>query len=126
VLLPADISLNDMIVPISRLSISRDGRQIAFSGRNRTTGQTQIYRIPLDSGVATPVAGTKDGISPMWSPDGAQLIFSDFTKLLRVPVEGGAPVAIADVNVGSQRGFWGDNGVVLVGGVDVAPAHAAR
>ena len=39
VLLPADITLNDMIVPISRLSVSRNGRQIAFSGRNRTTGR---------------------------------------------------------------------------------------
>ncbi|MBY0495688.1 MAG: serine/threonine-protein kinase [Cyanobacteria bacterium] len=116
VLLPPDITLNDAIFPISRLAISRDGTQLAFAGRHRTSGQSQLYLLPLETGEARPLSGTRDGGSPIWSPDGSELIFSDATKIQRVPIGGGSAQPIADPTLGSQRGSWSGNGVVLIGG----------
>ena len=52
---------------------------------------------PLDRLESTPLAGTAEGASPFFSPDGAWLGFFADGKLKRIPLAGGAPLVIADV-----------------------------
>ena len=115
-LLPSNVSVNDSLFPGARFSLSPDGSQIAFAGRDRSNGQAHLYVMSLDGGTPLAVPGSRDGASPIWSPDGRQLIFADFKRLYRVSLDGGSPIALGELNVPIARGSWNSDGVVLVGG----------
>ncbi|HEX6163762.1 MAG TPA: protein kinase [Vicinamibacterales bacterium] len=123
-LLPADVTVNEGLFPGTRLALSPDSSQVAFAGRNRSTGQSHLYVMSLDGGTAQPLPNTKDGGAPVWSPDGRQLLFADFQKLYRVSLDGGPPVAIADFSGFAVRGTWNRDGVVLVGGPQLRRGNA--
>ena len=116
IILPADLSVNDALYPGSRMALSPDSAQVAFGGRNRTTGVAGLYVMSLDGGTPQLVPGTKDAASPFWSPDGRQLIFADYSRLWRVSLDGGPAVVLGDISQGSNRGTWNADGVVLIGG----------
>jgi serine/threonine protein kinase len=123
VLLPPEIVLNDTVFPGSRLSISPDSSKIAFAGRNRATGASQLYLIALDSGITTPLAGTKDAAGPIWSPVGDQLVFNDFAGLFRISLAGGTPVSLGAIQ-STTRGDWGPDGKILIGGTQLRLVNA--
>ena len=77
------------------LAISDDGRMIAYSGVH--AGQTQIYIRSLGDIEPRPVAGTQGGGSPFFSPNGKYLGFVTGSKMWRVPVSGGMPTPIMDI-----------------------------
>jgi eukaryotic-like serine/threonine-protein kinase len=94
------------------VAISRDGARLAFVGRGERG--MQIFVRALADSIPRPVAGTEGGSGPFFSPDGRQIGFLQASRLLRVPVEGGAPTLIAD-SAGPFGAVWGSNGAVVYG-----------
>ena len=99
-----DIEMDWFFTPM----LSPDGRRIAYIARNRVWVR--------DLGQLDPQAVAEvDGLTPLgWSSDSRSLLFNDRKKLWKVPVAGGAAVALCDVpGTGSVIGLaWSDDGKV--------------
>jgi len=74
------------------LAVSPDGRRLVFLGDDR--GRRQLYLRDLAASSATPIPGTDGAADPFFTPDGASISFFSESVIKRVPIAGGAPVAI--------------------------------
>jgi len=93
------------------LSLSPDGRQIAFAaiGEDR---KSRLWIRPLDAETARPLDGTADAGQPFWSPDSRWLGFFADGKLKKIDTQGGPPITLADAPT-PFGGSWGSNGIIL-------------
>jgi Tol biopolymer transport system component len=106
--LPAGQSL---VVPDApALDLSPDGRYLAYIAQR--SGQQAIYLRPIDELGAKLVPGTENGVAPFFSPDGDWLGFIADGKLKKVPLRGGPPLAICDVQT-AAKASWGKNGFIV-------------
>lgn len=92
----------------TRFAVSGDGTRFAFSTDDglalREAGQRE-YRL---------LEGTNDAEAPTFSPDGDWIAYNADGRLLKVPVAGGAPVAIiAGDTVRAGRVHWGEDGTIV-------------
>jgi len=93
------------------LSISPDGRRIAFVARS-ADGREALWVRPLDALEPTLLQGTEGAIAPFWSADSRFVGFAADGKLKKVDSAGGAPFTIC--NVGPFRGAtWNAANVIL-------------
>ena len=93
---------------LARFAVSGDGTRFAFSTDEgivlRDAGQRE-YR---------PLAGTEKGESPSFSPDGDWIAYESNGHLRKVPVAGGAPIAILPGDsLLAGRVSWGDDGSIV-------------
>ena len=93
---------------LGRFAVSGDGTRFAFSTDEgivlRDIGQRE-YRL---------LAGTEKGESPSFSPDGEWIAFQANGYLRKVPVAGGAPIAvIPGDSLVAGRVSWGDDGSIV-------------
>jgi Tol biopolymer transport system component len=93
------------------LSVSPDGRRIAFVARN-TSGSFSLFLRALDSVEAQPLAGTENAIMPFWSPDSRNIGFGAQGKLKRIDVAGGLPQSVCDAPA-FAGGTWNADGVIV-------------
>ena len=93
------------------VTISPDGRLVAFTGRS-TDGKRQLYVRPLAGTEARLLPGTEDPVKPFWSPDSRSIGFGAQGKLKRVEIGGGAPTTLADA-ARLNGGAWNSSGVIL-------------
>lgn len=96
--------------------ISADGQRVIFNAT--IEGRTQLYSRSLDSLDVLPIKGTENATSDATiSPDGAWIAFVDHTDrmLKKVPVSGGVPVELCDVDLltGRKTIAWGTNGRIV-------------
>src|SRR5262249_25134587 len=63
----------------------------------RAGGTKQLYLRELDNWQAKPIQGTEGASNPFFSPDGQWIAFFTIGKLKKVPINGGTPMALADV-----------------------------
>ena len=97
------------------LALSQDGRYIAYSTGSglflRAMDQPEGRLLPLGSGGRS---------QPFFSPDGRSLGFlgGGFTtrQLMRIAVDGEAPVVIADVGENVEDMFWARDNTILYSG----------
>ena len=108
--LPAGHSLVVPDLDAPALDLSRDGRYLAYVAQR--SGQQAIYLRPIDEFEAKPVPGTENGVAPFFSTDGDWLGFIADGKLKKVPLRGGPPLAICDVQ-NSGKASWGKNGFIV-------------
>jgi hypothetical protein len=73
--------------------VSPDGRNIAFVGRGETASLVYVHGLGEVEAVAIP--GTDEATHPFWSPDSASLGFFAKGQLMKVALNGGAPVPLA-------------------------------
>jgi serine/threonine protein kinase/Tol biopolymer transport system component len=93
------------------MNISPDGRSIAFVGT--VAGRNQIWIRERNSVSPRVLAGTENGFSPFWSPDGRSLAFFADGQLKAIDVAGGPPRAICAVSATAFVGTWGSRGEIL-------------
>ena len=109
-----DVSLPDGVSILRRdspnVALSPDGKEIVFMGTKGSTAQ--LYRRALDDPDAKPFAGTENGVSPFFSPDGKWIGFFADGKLKKIPAEGGTAQVLCDAP--NQRGgSWAKDGTIV-------------
>lgn len=95
------------------MSISPDGRTLAFIAQAAPDKPNVLWLRPLDSMAATPVPGTDGANVPFWSPDSQQIGFEAGGKLEKIAATGGTPLALCDEDF--PGGTWNKDGVILFG-----------
>ena len=103
--LPAGLSLDSAPV------VASDNRRLAFVGRDKA-GISRIFVHDLGELEPAAIAGTEGAKQPFWSPDGRSIGFFANGKLMRVAVEGGAPVVIYDAP-DARGGAWSPSGTIV-------------
>ncbi|HKC23310.1 MAG TPA: hypothetical protein VKF32_01140, partial [Thermoanaerobaculia bacterium] len=96
---------------LSSPAISRDGRRVAFvasDGVNRPS----LWVRALDEADPRPLPGTEEADQPFFSPDGEWIAFYARNQILKVRVDGGAPVALA-ASTTHYGGAWMDDGRIV-------------
>ncbi|MDE3188661.1 MAG: serine/threonine-protein kinase [Acidobacteriota bacterium] len=94
------------------MSISPDGRQLAFV-TSAGPGKPQVLWLRrLDSVTAEPIPGTEGANLPFWSPDSRQIGFLAGGKLEEVALSGGMPETLCNAPQGAGAA-WNQDGVIL-------------
>jgi serine/threonine-protein kinase len=93
-------------------ALAPDGRSVVFSALQGS--RLQLYVRALDQLAATPLAGTDEGHSPFFSPDGQWVAFQSRGSLRKIPVSGGAPPTVIGEAAAPLFGAsWGADGTVV-------------
>ena len=93
------------------MSISPDGRYLAFVASTGANKPAPVWVRPLDSLTAQPVPGTEGADLPFWSPDSRQIGFYANGKIQKVAVSGGLPEALC--SAGRPGASWSRDGTIL-------------
>jgi eukaryotic-like serine/threonine-protein kinase len=107
---------------VGRLSLSPDGRRLAFVATD-ANGNQLLWVRPLDAVAAAPVPGTDGALSPFWSPDSRFVAFIAQGQLRRVDPIGGRPVTLATA-FHPTTGAWSRDGTILFTPTASSPLHA--
>jgi serine/threonine-protein kinase len=113
---PSDGTSFDRRAP--SLAVSADGRVIAWSACEVTSGTCALFVRPVDHLDATRLPGTEGGASPFFSPDGRWIGFFADGKLKKIAASGGSPSIVADAPAPGGAA-WGPDGRIAFAG---APA----
>jgi Tol biopolymer transport system component len=93
---------------VSGLSISPDGRRLAFVARGED-GRTALWVRPLDEPAAAMLPGTTDARYPFWAPDSKRIGFFAQSRLKVTDLLGGSPRTLAETGAttDARGGTWG-------------------
>ena len=94
------------------IALSPDGNLLVYAATRN--GTSRLFLRPLDRLDVTPIPGTEGVLSPFFSPDGKWVAFFTGNQLKKVDLEGGPPIAIADVILSQGGGgIWSPLGEIL-------------
>ena len=96
------------------ISISPDGRLLAFMARPNQQQPASLYVRPVGGLTSKRLAGTDEAVLPFWSPDSRYIGFAAGGKLKKVEAVGGPPQEIA-VAQGFAGGTWSRTGTIVFG-----------
>ncbi len=113
-LLPPENAEFDFDSSYALQAISPDGTRLVFGAKVKG-GKQQLWLRRLDSPTAQPLPGTEDAGAPFWSPDSRWVGFGQGTKLKKIDIQGGPPVAITDLSGPFRGGSWSPLGVIVFG-----------
>ena len=82
-------------VDLPILSLSPDGRSLAFVAVDTAMSTQRIYLRTLDDTANRPISGTEQASDPTFSPDGRNLAFFADGNLKRIPIDGGTATNLA-------------------------------
>jgi eukaryotic-like serine/threonine-protein kinase len=100
----------------SLLALSHDGKLLVYVGVSE--GETQLFLRRMDRFTAEPVPGTRGAHHAFFSPDGRWIGYFAGSKLFKVPVAGGSPIALAEITQ-PIRGIWTDGVIYVVAAMNV-------
>jgi serine/threonine-protein kinase len=86
------------------MALSPDGSYLAYSAL--VGGRTRLFIRNMITAEFKTIAGSEDARNPFFSPDGQWLGFFSGTKLKKVSMRGGEPVALADITSLENGGVW--------------------
>ena len=95
------------------ISLSRDGRRVAFAATGADGNRVLCVRA-LDAAEPQILPGTEGALYPFWSPDGRSVGFFTATKMKRIDLAGGPPRDLANVS-DPRGGTWSPEGVIVFG-----------
>jgi serine/threonine-protein kinase len=94
------------------LTLSPDGRYVAYVGLHEGDRNSRVYVKAMDDLTSRPIAGTEGGGQPFFSPDGRWIGFFSNGQLKKVAVSGGAPVTVAAAP-NPRGGTWGVDDTIV-------------
>ena len=113
-------------------AVSPDGRDMIILGIGREdasrtfpllASRRRLFRRSLGSLSLEPLRGTRSAVTPFFSPDGAWVGFWSLANglLMKVPLDGGAPVTIAEVPAATVEATiagasWSADDTIIFGG----------
>ncbi len=103
---------NSEFIAGGEMSLSPDGRTLAFVALGGQDKSQTLWLRPLGSLTAQSVPGSEGAEGPFWSPDSRQVGFHANGKLEKVDLSGGAPQALCDLN-NFDGATWNREGVIL-------------
>jgi eukaryotic-like serine/threonine-protein kinase len=92
-------------------AVSPDGRSVACCVQD-SSGVASLAVRQLDRDEIRIVPGTDGAYYPFWSPDGRSIAVFAQGKLLRVRLDGSAPVVLADA-VDGRSGAWSKDDIIV-------------
>ena len=95
---------------VASFAIAPDGGRIVYVAGG--IGSRQLYLRDMSSVEATPIAGTEGASTPFFSPDGQRIGFFSGGKLRVMALAGGAPLVLADAQIG-RGGAWAPDDTVI-------------
>jgi Tol biopolymer transport system component len=99
----------------STVIISPDGTRLVYAAR-ALGGPTRLFTRRLNQPRAAELAGTEQGTSPFFSPDGQWVGFRQRGRVSKISVDGGAVVPLmSDVLVPFNGASWGRDGRIIIG-----------
>jgi serine/threonine-protein kinase len=114
--LSVDLGPEALTDPQVSVVLSPDGSRIVFTGRGSENGLQQLFTRRLDQPQVTRVEGTQFANldAPFYSPDGEWVGLFQGQRLMKVAMQGGSPVAIAEI--GQEAGAsWGEDDNIVIG-----------
>ena len=93
-------------------TVSPDGERIAFTAVATDGGPPRLFLRGRHDVNARLIAGTDGAKQPFWSPDSRTLAYFTRGRLMKVAVDGGAPVQVCAAPDG-RGGTWGSQGVIV-------------
>ncbi|MEE8129033.1 MAG: hypothetical protein V3T48_02005, partial [Vicinamibacterales bacterium] len=92
-------------------ALSPDGTRLVYVVETDDT--TQLHMRSMDELESHPIAGTRGGFDPFFSPDGQWVGFFTMTgKLRKISLLGGTPVTLCDAR-NPHGGSWGSDGDIV-------------
>jgi eukaryotic-like serine/threonine-protein kinase len=98
----------------SDISLSPDGRTMAFVARPNPQQPASLFIRPVGGLASRKLAGTDDATRPFWSPDSRFIGFATGGKLKKIEAIGGPPQEIAAIQ-DFAGGTWNQAGTILFG-----------
>lgn len=96
-------------------AVSNDGRTIAWSACDGSTGVCGLYVRRLDRLEPTRLAGTDGAVAPFFSPDGRWAGFFADGKLKKIALAGGAPTTLAEAPSPGGASWNADGRIIFAG-----------
>jgi serine/threonine-protein kinase len=97
------------------LAVAPDGSSMIYDDSVATgEGYSQFYLKPRDAPQGTPIPGTVNGWIPVYSHDSRWIAYGVDSILMKRPVEGGAPITVAEDAAPQLGGVaWMEDGSIL-------------
>jgi eukaryotic-like serine/threonine-protein kinase len=109
------IPLPERLIAVAALTLSPDGRNLAFIGTS-ADGKSRVWVRSLESLEARPLDGTEGVILfPFWSPDSRYVAFMAGSKLKKIDSTGGPALTICDAPSGVIGGAWNREDKIIFG-----------
>jgi len=96
---------------LGSLALSPDGRNLALVLSDKNQGMLYVRKLDRTEFVEMP--GTEGATTPFFSPDSEWIAFFADNKLKKVPVGGGAPVTVCDVEGNNRGADWGSDDYIV-------------
>lgn len=93
------------------LTAAPDGRRIVYVAAG--SAGPRLYERMLDSFDATPIPATEGAGNPFFSPDGEWIGFTSGRRLLKIPIRGGPPQIICEVQGEVRGAAWAPTGTIV-------------
>lgn len=96
----------------SMVAVSADGRQLVFPASSKSQSR-RLWLRSLDNLTPRPLPQTEDATFPMLSPDGKWVAFMVGSRMMKLPLDGGAAQAVTDALISGGSGSWNKEGVII-------------
>ncbi len=96
------------------LSISPNGKYIAYIAEGDSSNRQSVYLYEFDSGRSRQLEGTDGATFPFWSPESDFVGFSVGGSVKRIPLKGGDAITIGTLPRDFARAIWSPDGAEMV------------
>jgi len=104
------------------ISISPDGKYVAFCAMNTTDRKWRLWLRPMGLASAQMISGIERASAPFWSPDSQYVAFFADKKLKKIKISGGPAQTICDAPDG-RGGSWNQDGTIIFAPQPYSPLY---